>query len=344
MGWRGVQVYGLGVLWKALSRHPRQVQKAWKHPTSTIQVNIFWGKLCSNLSWSIRWKANTWRSLLQQSSGLCMWRSSTEDIRPWDEWRTIAKGQGRHRIQEGSTSRGCKIGRLRVEALWWTHQRSDRIVFGRRVYWQKSWKCWVIIEGMDSPSLEPWNLETLRELASLRSSTRKRSVTRKTTNKAPAHDKQTNMRFLQMVRSSEAHVILICQAGSLKPYETYLEEFGWTMMLKIFLSLAWLRQEGSIQQIAGPRGHDPSNNFSGPKRRGSMQSLRASGGMWYEGTSLLHPPRHSFLHKTWRLWHVQGWLQQELLVIMSTVKMQASHMQSWEHVLPLCSLNAVSVR
>ena len=44
--------------------------------------------------------------------------------------------------------------------------------------------------------------------------------------------------------------------------------YAWPM-LKIFLSLAWLGQEGSIQQIAGPRGHDPSNNYSGPKRRGS---------------------------------------------------------------------------
>ena len=125
-----------------------------QHPTSTIQVYIFWGKLCSNLLWSIGWKANTWGSFLQQSSGWCMWRSLTEDIEPWDEWRTITKGQGRHRIQEGSTSRGCKIGRQRVEALWWTDQRSYRIIFGRRVYWQKSWKCWVIIKGIDSPSLE----------------------------------------------------------------------------------------------------------------------------------------------------------------------------------------------
>ena len=123
-GWRGVQVCGLGFLWKALSRHPRQsscfheIHTGSQHPTSTIQVYIFWGKLCSNLLWSIiRWKANTWRSFLQQSSGWCMWRSLTEDIEPWDEWRTITKGQGRHRIQEGSTSRGCKIGRQRVEAL-----------------------------------------------------------------------------------------------------------------------------------------------------------------------------------------------------------------------------------
>ena len=233
----------LGSLWKALSRHPRQVQKAWKHPTSTIQVYIFWRKLSSNLLWSTRWKANTWRSLLQQPSGLCMWRSSTEDIGPWDERRTITKGKGRHRIQEGSTSRGCMIGRQRFQVLWWTDQRSHRIIFGRRLYWQKSWKCWVIIKGIDSPSLEPWNLEKLRELPS---PLEKDQLQQDKTNKVSAHDKQ--IRFLQMVRSSKAHVILVCEAGSVKPYETYLAEFGWTLCLtdaeSLFVpSLTWARRK-----------------------------------------------------------------------------------------------------
>ena len=76
-----------------------------------------------------------------------------------------------------------------------------------------------------------------------------------------------------MVRRSKAHVILVCEAGSLKPYMRHIlrslvGHYAW-MMLKIFLSLAWLGQEGSIQHIAGPRGHDPSNDYSGPKRRGS---------------------------------------------------------------------------
>ena len=104
---------------------------------------------CSDLFFGL------WRSFLQQVSGLCMWRSSTEDIGPWDERRAITKGQGRHRIQEGSASRGCKIRRQRVQVLWWTDQRSHRIIFGKRVYWQKSWKCWVIIKGIGSPSLDP---------------------------------------------------------------------------------------------------------------------------------------------------------------------------------------------
>ena len=60
---------------EALSRRPWQsswfheVQESWKHPTSTTQVYMFRDKLCSNLLWSIVWKATAWRSLLQHSSG-----------------------------------------------------------------------------------------------------------------------------------------------------------------------------------------------------------------------------------------------------------------------------------
>ena len=177
---------------EALSRQSswfHEVQEAWKHPTVTIQVYIFWDKLCSNLFWSSLWKANTWRSFLQQVSGLCMWRSSTEDIGPWDERRTITKGQGRHRMQEGSASRGCKIGRQRVQVLWWTDQRSHRIIFGR-VYWQKSWKCWVSIKGIGSPSLDPLEIAKEERFGfSLRSSTRTRSVGYKDQpSKVPTHN------------------------------------------------------------------------------------------------------------------------------------------------------------
>ena len=87
-----------------LSIHPWQgswvheAQEALKHPTSTIQVYIFWDQLCSNLLWSILWVANTWRSLLQHSSGLDMWRSSPEYQGPWEERRTK-----KHRERLGKT-------------------------------------------------------------------------------------------------------------------------------------------------------------------------------------------------------------------------------------------------
>ena len=80
--------------------------------------------------------------------------------------------------------------------------------------------------------------------------------TNKQTNKETKQKKQTNKRentlFPQMVRGSKAHVILICEAGSLKHYEKYLAEFGWTNAENL-LFLAGLGEEGSIQQIAGPR-------------------------------------------------------------------------------------------
>ena len=75
-----------------------------------------------------------------------------------------------------------------------------------------------------------------------------------------------------MVRNSKAHVILICEvceAGSLRPYEKYLAEFGGTLYLndaEFFCCWAGLGQDGRIQQIAGPREDDPSQNYSGPKR------------------------------------------------------------------------------
>ena len=47
-------------------------------------------------------------------------------------------------------------------------------------------------------------------------------------------------------------MILICEAGSLKPYEKYLAEFGWTNAENLLFP-AGLGGEGSIQQIAGPR-------------------------------------------------------------------------------------------
>ena len=83
-----------------------------------------------------------------------------------------------------------------------------------------------------------------------------------------------------MVRGSKAHVILICEAGSLKPYEKYLAEFGWTLCLNdaVFFCLAGLGQEGSVQQIAVPREDDPSKNSSGPKRRVSYAIFESKSG------------------------------------------------------------------
>ena len=122
--------------------------------------------------------------------------------------------------------------------------------------------------------------------------------------------------------------------------------FAW-IMLKIFCCLAGLGEEGSIQQIAGPRGDDPSSNYPGPKRNGSYAIFEIKWGDAISRKSALHPARDTFLHKshrTWRLWRVQGWLQQDLVFVLSAMKMQVSDMQSPENVLPLCSTNALCTR
>ena len=94
---------------------------------------------------------------------------------------------------------------------------------------------WVIIKGIGRPSLDPLEIGKRGDLASLQSSTRDLSVKEDQLSKVPAHNKQTtkheNTLFPQMAGSSEAHVILICEAGSLRPYEKYLAEFGWTLCL-----------------------------------------------------------------------------------------------------------------
>ncbi len=46
-------------------------------------------------------------------------------MRRTKKWK-ITEEQGRHWICERSTSRGCKIGRQRIQVLWWTDERSQR--------------------------------------------------------------------------------------------------------------------------------------------------------------------------------------------------------------------------
>ena len=102
-----------------------------------------------------------------------------------------------------------------------------------------------------------------------------------------------------MASSSKANVILACGAGGLKPYEKYLEEFGWTLCFhdaENLCCLARLGQEGSIQQIAGRREVDPST------RESLMQSLGK--GYIEEGVCCI-PARGTFLSKSHRTWRLQ---------------------------------------
>ena len=120
--------------------------------------------------------------------------------------------------------------------------------------------------------------------------------TKQPTNQA---NKQTNEHesslFLQMARSSKANAILACGAGGQKPYEKYLEEFGWTLGFNDAENLCRLRQEGSIQQIAGRREDDPST------RESLMQSLRSRWGKAISRVCCI-PARGTFLSKSHRTW------------------------------------------
>ena len=53
-----------------------------------------------------------------------------------------------------------------------------------------------------------------------------------------------------------AHLILICEAGTLVPYRGYLAKHGWSLCFndaQDLLCLARLGKDGTIKQIAGPQ-------------------------------------------------------------------------------------------
>ena len=86
-----------------------------------------------------------------------------------------------------------------------------------------------------------------------------------------------------------------------------LAEFGWAICLndaEDLLSLVRLGQKGSIRQMAGPRGDDPSSNYSGPMRNGSYAIFEIKWGNTISRKSALYPARDTFLHKSHRTWRL----------------------------------------
>ena len=103
-----------------------------------------------------------------------------------------------------------------------------------------------------------------------------------------------------MVRSSKAHVILICEAEVWNFTRNILRSLV-GLMQKIFCCLAGLGEEGSIQQIAGSR-EDYASKFVPDKRgKSRMQSLSSSGERPYQGKSLLHPAGDIFFTRATEL-------------------------------------------
>ena len=85
--------------------------------------------------------------------------------------------------------------------------------------------------------------------------------------KFPDHVPENNNLFLQMLKNLKAHIMLVCEAGTLEPHQKYLQDHGWSFCFndaKDLCVLARLGKDGSIVQIGGPKD---DNVWSGPNRK-----------------------------------------------------------------------------
>ena len=86
----------------------------------------------------------------------------------------------------------------------------------------------------------------------------------------PDHVPENNSLFLQMLKNLRAHIMLVCEAGTLVPHRGYLESHGWTLCFhdaQDLRCLARLGKNGSIVQIAGPQEDSQEDVWKGPNRR-----------------------------------------------------------------------------
>ena len=116
-----------------------------------------------------------------------------------------------------------------------------------------------------------------------------------------------------------------------------LRSFGWTNA-EIFCCLAGPGEEGSIQQIAGPR-EDYASKFVQDKRgksRAISELERGKAISRKEFCCVLQGIFSSQEPQNLETMKHAGWLQQERVFVMSTMKMQVNHMQSQENGLPPC--------
>ena len=47
--------------------------------------------------------------------------------------------------------------------------------------------------------------------------------------KFPDHVEENNNLFLQMLKNLRAHIMLVCEAGTLEPHQKYLQDHGWSL-------------------------------------------------------------------------------------------------------------------
>ena len=101
--------------------------------------------------------------------------------------------------------------------------------------------------------------------------------------KYPDHVPENNNLFLQMILNLRAHLVMICESGTLEPHKEYLESHGWTLCFndaKDLCCLARLGLEGKIVQIAGPQEEKQENIWNGPNRKISFGIFEIA---WGEG-------------------------------------------------------------
>ena len=86
----------------------------------------------------------------------------------------------------------------------------------------------------------------------------------------PDHVPENNNLFLQMLKNLRAHIMMVCEAGTLGPHREYLESHGWSFCFndaKDLCVLASLGKNGQIVQNGGPKEEDV---WSGPSRKVSF--------------------------------------------------------------------------
>ena len=86
----------------------------------------------------------------------------------------------------------------------------------------------------------------------------------------PDHVPENNNLFSQMLKNLRAHIMMVCEAGTLEPHRQYLESHGWSLCFndaKDLRCLARLGMNGKIVQIAGPQGENQEDIWNGPNRK-----------------------------------------------------------------------------
>ena len=89
----------------------------------------------------------------------------------------------------------------------------------------------------------------------------------------PDHVPENNNLFLQMLKNLRAHIMMVCEAGTLEPHREYLESQGWSLCFndaKDLCCLARLGMDGKIVQIAGPQEEKQEDIRDGPNRKVSF--------------------------------------------------------------------------